>query len=414
MKSVEGNAGGRSAPCIALFLLLCSFLFLRCAKDGAGPLAEPLPFSMAKSNPMQVYVHYMPWFKSKEYSGAWGLHWTMRNQNPDRVLPNGNREIASHYYPLIGPYDSADPDVIDYHLLLMKYAGLDGILIDWYGSHNVLDYGVNLENTREIVKGAERVGIRFAIVYEDASAAEAARLTGGRDLEAARADLRYAEQAYFSKEAYLRVGNRPLCLVFGPRQFKDSTQWKEVLGGLSKPVALYPLWGFSKQVGTSLATGEFAWIDFKPGFEQLAQFYASMPKNTSMGAAFPGFHDFYEPGGWGSSYGFIDHRSGATLRATLDKARTSGISQLQLVTWNDFGEGTVLEPTQEFGFSSLETIQAFTGVRYTKADLETIHRYYLKRKELKGNVPAQQSLDVIFQHLVRLDMPAARNALDRL
>ncbi|MEY4105747.1 MAG: hypothetical protein RL181_89, partial [Bacteroidota bacterium] len=280
--------------------------------------------------------------------------------------------------------------------------------------HNVLDYGVNLENTREIVKGAERVGIRFAIVYEDASAAEAARLTGGRDLEAARADLRYAEQAYFSKEAYLRVGNRPLCLVFGPRQFKDSTQWKEVLGGLSKPVALYPLWGFSKQVGTSLATGEFAWIDFKPGFEQLAKFYASMPKNTSMGAAFPGFHDFYEPGGWGSSYGFIDHRGGATLRATLDKARTSGISQLQLVTWNDFGEGTVLEPTQEFGFSPLETIQAFTGVRYTKADLETIHRYYLKRKELKGNVPAQQSLDVIFQHLVRLDMPAARNALDRL
>jgi hypothetical protein len=66
---------------------------------------------MAKSNPMQVYVHYMPWFKSKEYAGAWGLHWTMRNQNPDRVLPNGNREIASHYYPLIGPYDSADPDV---------------------------------------------------------------------------------------------------------------------------------------------------------------------------------------------------------------------------------------------------------------------------------------------------------------
>jgi hypothetical protein len=79
MKSVEGNAGGAPAPCIALLLLLCSFLFLRCAKDGAGPLAEPLPFSMAKSNPMQVYVHYMPWFKSKEYAGAWGLHWTMRN-----------------------------------------------------------------------------------------------------------------------------------------------------------------------------------------------------------------------------------------------------------------------------------------------------------------------------------------------
>lgn len=397
-----------------VLLVLQSFLLFFCEKNSVGPASELLPLHVVKSNPMQIYMHYMPWFQSKDYSGTWGIHWTMRNQNPDRLLPDGKREIASHYYPLIGPYDSADPDVIDYHLLLMKFSGVDGILIDWYGSHQVLDYGINLKNTQEIIKGAERVGMSFAIAYEDVSAAEAARLKGIGDLEAAREDMRYAAQDYFLRGTYLHFGSKPLFLVFGPRHFKNSIQWTDLLSTVAKPVALYPLWGFSSQVGNANAAGEFAWIDFKPGFEQLGQFYASAQRNTAIGAAFPGFHDFYEPGGWGSSYGYIDSRNGATLRATLEKARSLGIAHLQVATWNDFGEGTMLEPTREFQFSSLETLQAFTGVRYTRTDLETIHHYYLKRKEFKGNVQIQIQLDAVFKSLAYLDIAAAKTGLAKL
>ena len=40
---------------------------------------------------------------------------------------------AAHYYPKIGPYASNDPDVLEYHFLLMKAAGVTGIILDWYG-----------------------------------------------------------------------------------------------------------------------------------------------------------------------------------------------------------------------------------------------------------------------------------------
>ena len=40
-----------------------------------------------KENPLQIMMHYMPWFKTKEKRHAWGIHWTMKNQDPD-TRPN--------------------------------------------------------------------------------------------------------------------------------------------------------------------------------------------------------------------------------------------------------------------------------------------------------------------------------------
>src|ERR1700689_1899802 len=96
-----------------------------------------------------VMVRYMPWFESQPFSGYWGWHWTMNYFNPNTINPtNGEQEIASWYYPLIGPYDSADPAVLEYHVLLMKLAGVDGVIVDWYGMDNFNDYA--LINTRTL------------------------------------------------------------------------------------------------------------------------------------------------------------------------------------------------------------------------------------------------------------------------
>jgi len=75
---------------------------------------ESLPFTN------DVFVHYKPWFETPEYQGFWGWHWKMNSMNPENILSNGQREIASHYYPLIGPYASNDPDVLEYHFNLME------------------------------------------------------------------------------------------------------------------------------------------------------------------------------------------------------------------------------------------------------------------------------------------------------
>ena len=87
--------------------------------------------SSASTNAKPVMVYYMPWYAAKPFSGEWGWHWTMNHFNPDTLNASGEQQIASWYYPLIGPYDSSDPAVLEYHVLLMKLAGIDGVIVDW-------------------------------------------------------------------------------------------------------------------------------------------------------------------------------------------------------------------------------------------------------------------------------------------
>ena len=93
----------------------------------------------------------MPWYMAKPHSQQWGWHWTMGTFDPEGHN-GGQPTIASHYHPIIGPYDSGDPDVLEYHALLMKLAGIDGVVIDWYGTVDFLDYGLNHRNYR-VVRG---------------------------------------------------------------------------------------------------------------------------------------------------------------------------------------------------------------------------------------------------------------------
>ena len=67
------------------------------------------------ASPRLILVHYMPWFEADAGATQWGWHWTMNQYDPS-VVNNDRREIASKYYPAIGPYDSSDPHVIEYHL----------------------------------------------------------------------------------------------------------------------------------------------------------------------------------------------------------------------------------------------------------------------------------------------------------
>ena len=69
-------------------------------------------------------VYYLPWYSARPFSSEWGWHWTMNHFQPDKLTAAGDKEIVSWYYPHIGPYDSADPAVLEYHVLLMKFAGI--------------------------------------------------------------------------------------------------------------------------------------------------------------------------------------------------------------------------------------------------------------------------------------------------
>lgn len=226
-------------------------------------------------------------------------------QNPNVIVDQatGRRQIAAHYYPLIGPYSSNDPDVVEYHCLLMKYAGIDGILIDWYGSREVSDYGTNLHNSNVLISRLRAVGLTFAVVYEDWTCGYGSP-PKEEQLANARLDLAYLSDFYFSRPEYKRLGAKDLFLVFGPRTFNSAADWSGILEGHVSTLFL-PL---CYRMGGAGASSEFMWPYQDaawpaPGTrshkDHLEGFNAGRAKALAypVAVAYPGFDDFYAEGG---------------------------------------------------------------------------------------------------------------------
>lgn len=406
---------------MGLFLLIGGWLFFQsCENDKPGLVASEIveydPVDISKYNQQKIFVHYMTWFETKESSGnnQWGSHWTMANKDPDKVDALGKREIASHFYPLIGPYASSDPDVIEYHLLLMKYAGIDGVMIDWYGVHDVYDYSQIKANTETVVELLEKVGLKFTIVYEDRTTSSVVdQGKASSMIEAAKKDMEYLQLNFFQKKEYVSLNQQPLLLVFGPVNIKSEADWSSVFSKLNPKPCFLTLWHQSSDAGLN-SMGEYAWV--YENNAHLESFYlSSVPfMEVAMGSAYPGFLDYYSQGGWPDDITWIiDHNDGATLEETLQMASGTDLDFLQLITWNDFGEGTIIEPTREFEFSYLEKIQDYSGVsKYSEVFIHIYHLYEL-RKKYKDNPSAQRKLDQVFYYLVSLQIDKAVEDLQK-
>jgi len=380
---------------------------------GGGEVVPFAPAPVAKTNPMNIWVHYMPWFDTPATSadGGWGWHWTMNNRRPETVGADGRRQIASHYYPLIGPYASRDADVVDYHLLLAKYSGIDGILIDWYGTREMLDYPANRANTEAIVEGCRRVGMRFAVVYEDATLA-AGTPTADAKTDFARADMTYLESRFFKLDEYIKIDGRPLVMCFGPQGLLEPAQWTRVFSTLKTRPLFMPLYGHSRLAGDN-AGGEYIWVDGTP----LDTKYAAVRKfDHWVGGAWGGFHDYYKQGGAGSTLleGVVPHPSAALLGETMNRAAAEGARHLQLITWNDFGEGTMIEPTVELGYSLLAEVQRFSGVSYDTRVLKSVFDYLTLRREANGDRAKEKRLQQAFYYFISAQESKAREIIESL
>ncbi|MGH7741519.1 MAG: endo-1,3-alpha-glucanase family glycosylhydrolase [Candidatus Eiseniibacteriota bacterium] len=404
-------------PLTIACLTLLAIVSLPAALSAQPP--PPRPFLMA---------HYMPWFQAKPYQATWGWHWTMNHYNPDLIDGLGRRNIASHYYPLIGPYDSRDPDVTEYHALLMKVAGIDGAIVDWNGYSSLYDYPLGNIATLGIFNALSAAGLRFAICYEDQSIAQQinnGRITPAQAVGQAQFDMQYIIDHWSNKPAYLTLDGKPVLLNFGPQYFYAEADWASILSVYSGGAQFYPL---NDRLGT-VAAGAFPWPpmwltgggvltpemqnSYLDNFHSIA---ASWPSFVS--GAWPGFYDIYQEAGVQPSYGFLDARGGLTFSETTDRALAASPEIIQLVTWNDFGEGTNIEPTQEFGFQYLEHVQdvarGFGTFPFAAGDLTMPYDIFSLRKSRHGDAAAMAGLNQAAGYLVSGQPAQARSVLNGL
>jgi Glycosyl hydrolase family 99 len=397
--------------------------------QGASLLVLALSVTAALSAPKPLLVHYMPWYVAKPYSGSWGWHWSMNHYNPD-VITGGKRQIASWYYPLIGPYDSLDPAVLEYHVLLMKLAGVDGVAVNWYGTDNFYDYAIENQRTLALLNFTRKAGLKFCLCYEDQTIKheiDSGYITAAAAISHGQQTILYAQSNYFAAPNYLRLSNAPVFLNFGPQYFKNNSDWVtifSVLNATNRPAF------YTEDNRLAAGVGAFDWPpmwisgggtnilapdqlqNYLDSFEQKARSWPSY-----ISSAFPRFHDIYAQAGVGASYGYLDDAHGATMTNTLQRALTNNSAFVHLVTWNDFGEGTMVEPTLDYGYRDLGMIQNFrrkyldSGFSYTTNDLTTAFRLYNLRKQSGTNAVISTELNRVFTDIVTGKITVANRRL---
>ncbi len=390
-------------------MILGAMLLLGGASQGGARAAA------AVKRPL-IVVHYMPWFEAKPTSQRWGWHWTMNAFDPEEIT-GGRRSIASHYYPLIGPYDSGDPVVIEYHLLLMKLAGIDGIIADWYGLSDYIDYPALHQNTSTLFDRAAKLGLLVGICYEDQTINKlvaAGQISSSNRIIHAKREIEWLRANWFTKPFYLRLNGKPVLLSFGEQGLSDN-EWAEVFSS-TDDVPLY----LSERKRRSVAMGSFDWPQPQIGLASLDEYYQAVKGDpVFMPVVFPRFHDIYKEGKAQESYPRIPDDRGRTFAMTFARALNSGAPLVQIATWNDWGEGTVIEPSKEFGYRDLKTIQRLrrqrdTSFIATAEDLRLPYRLWLLRSRQTQWPQLQSKLDDIARLLASGNTSDARLALNRI
>ena len=109
---------------------------------------------------------------------------------------------------------------------------------------------------------------------------------------------------------------------------------------------------------------------------------------------------------------------GATGCGVALDAASRGLS-VALVEKNDFAEGTMVEPTVEYGYRDLGIIQEHRrlhldpGFAFTTSDLEIPARLYHLRRNAGTNAAIDAQLDGIFDEVVSGNLTAARLRLEK-
>ncbi|MBN2391674.1 MAG: hypothetical protein JXR84_13195, partial [Anaerolineae bacterium] len=285
------------------------------------------------------------------------------------------------------------------------------------------DYGVLNQATGKLFEVIKQAGLQFAICYEDQTIkhmvdnkhlAMADVYTHGQDV------MRYMHNTWFGDDAYLKSDGRPVLLTFGPQYYASGADWEKLFSVLDVQPVFITL---DKRLGT-VATSSFPWPPMwasRDGVltqaaleDYLEKFYAKVASDSYVvGGAFPQFHDIYKEAGVSEGYGYLDAQDGETFRFTLDLALSHNPDVVQLITWNDYGEGTIIEPTEEFGYRYLEIVQetrrgmADGDFTFAAEDLRLPIQLFNLRREYDGDAAVNARLDEAFTALIAGDVDSA-------
>jgi len=320
---------------------------------------------------------------SAQTNGNAGVSNVSKVDTHSLLYPGATTKIYAHLLLWFGGsnhmnvgYSSTDPKQIHRQITDMISRGIDGVIIDWYGPNNSIDQATKLVMT----EAEAHPEFRFAIMV-DQRTIKWDSCSGCSPEQALITQLQYIEQTYFPSPAYMTLQGQPVVTNFNI-DLAYSINWDDVTSSLSTQ----PAFLFQNNNGFThlLSNGSYSWVmpttsDYGIGY--LRNFYNAgmgIQSEETVGATYKGFNDTLAS--WGSNR-IMGQQCGQTWLQTFSEVNSlyhSGkqLPALQLVTWNDYEEGTEIES----GISnclSISPSSAGNSLRWTVKGRESTVDHYV-------------------------------------
>jgi len=296
----------------------------------------------------KVLAFYYTWYGVPQVSGNW-YHWDEGGHFPNDVNEDGYPDFGTTNHPSHGPYDSNDPHTIRRHLKWCEEAGIDGLLATWWGQGQYHDNALKVV-LKEATESSTKISIYYEIVPQSG-------VTGAVD------DFRYILKNYGKHPGFFNENGKPVVFVYGRAMGQlNLEQWAEVLKQIrSEYEALFIADTGSAEL-ISLFDGGHTYnpvglvvqqADMDAHYRGLVQTCRSTNK-IACATVIPGYDD----SNIGRKQILVANRRGGELYKSLwSKAEQSNPDWILITSFNEWHEGSEIEPSIESGKLYLQLTQ---------------------------------------------------------
>lgn len=194
---------------------------------GADPYIQKYPPIKTKLS-YRVHVFYYPWYGDPENDGKW-RHWNHKTlphwksevdqRYPHRVHVPPN-DIASNFYPSLGPYSSFSQEIIHQHMQMLQKAQIGVVSYSWYPKGMSDDGFKAVDDLFPLFLDiADKYDIKVCIHHEPYK---------DRSAKSIRDDIKYLNEKYKSHNAFYKYNGKILIYLYDsyiiPRD-----EWKKLL-----------------------------------------------------------------------------------------------------------------------------------------------------------------------------------------
>ena len=327
------------------------------AHRGATPQAPQAPaLTETSGGPLskQVLAFYYGWYGNPQASGHW-VHWS--------GVDEGAKHISnSTHFAELGAYDSHNPKLIEQHFRWARDAGITGFIASWWRQGDFHDQGMPL-----LLDAAKRFGLRMTVYFEAVEPRDAPTPEG------AVKDILYLLEHYAPHPAWLKVNGKPVLFVYGRALGQLKLEgWHSAIAQVNQR---YP--------GGALFIGDRISPEAARVFDGI---HTYNPTGTTAGKsvdeirtwASSTFPKWIEAAGNDriacltiiagyddSKIGrkeprpITDRHDGETYRVMWQEAIAANPDWVLITTWNEWHEGSEIEPSAENGNRELRTTAEF-------------------------------------------------------